>query len=168
MMNGRTGLMPYSRFSESVFRSLTICRVRKAMSTVAAVHEDDSKDSATTANDTMKNAGDYDSQEDDEVADTAGNAGHDNAEPETAQDVDTAQTPAANTSQKAKKKKKKSKSKKSGAAAGAAGATDADAEAAKIKIARNKHMRFISSYHVRLIRYRGENANDLRMIVTRN
>lgn len=118
------------------------------MNTVAPGHEDASKDITSSANDTIKNAGDHDSQEDDEVAETAGNAGHDGEQPETAQDTDAVQDPAANTSQKPKKKKKKSKSKKSGAAAGTAGATDADAEAAKIKIARNKHMRFISSYHV--------------------
>lgn len=41
-----------------------------------------------------------------------------------------------------KKKKKKSKAKK------APQATEAELEAGRIKISRNKHMRFISSYHV--------------------
>lgn len=41
-----------------------------------------------------------------------------------------------------KKKKKKNKAKK------AAQATEAEIEAGRIKISRNKHMRFISSYHV--------------------
>lgn len=41
-----------------------------------------------------------------------------------------------------KKKKKKSKAKK------APQATEAEMEAGRIKISRNKHMRFISSYHV--------------------
>ena len=117
------------------------------MSAVAPVREDDVADRTTTANDTMKPAGDHDSQSDDEVAE---NADHDAGQSEVAQYVDNPQDSAVPTSTKAKKKKKKSKSKKSGGAAGAAGAADADAEAAKIKIARNKHMRFISSYHVRL------------------
>jgi hypothetical protein len=44
-----------------------------------------------------------------------------------------------------KKRKKKNRAKK------AAQATEAEIEAGRIKISRNKHMRFISSYHVCLI-----------------
>ena len=48
----------------------------------------------------------------------------------------------AGTNSATKKKKKKSKAKK------ATPATEAELEAGRIKISRNKHMRFISSYHV--------------------
>lgn len=52
------------------------------------------------------------------------------------------------------KKKKKKKSKKAGGASKDAtpSVSAADTEAARIRIARNKHMRFISSYHVRAFR----------------
>lgn len=64
------------------------------------------------------------------------------------------------TSTKKRKNKKKSKKKRATASQASTGSL-ADSEAARIKISRNKHMRFISSYHVRILLFYGTRIESL-------